>query len=169
MDKEQIEAVKLNNSVPDILERYGVRVRAGRCKAICHDGRKYTAKVSNDLYYCFKCDRSMDVFDITMHFTGCDFSEAFEILGGEEKMSFATKVKVKQKQERRKIELNRKKRQEQAHAKNIIYITALQGIIEESEPFSDIWCFAINKLTYQYGLLENYIEMRGDERHGRDK
>ena len=169
MNKDGIESVKLNNSCVDILERYGIQVRGGRCKAICHQGNRYTAKVSHDLYYCFKCDKCMDVFDITMHFTGCDFSEAYEILGGEEKMSFATKVKVKQKQEKRKIELNRRKRQDQAHKKNLIYITALQGIIEQSEPFSDIWCFAINKLTYQYGLLENYIETRGDEWHGRNK
>ena len=85
MTKEEIDERKQilldTVSVPDILYRYGVSVRNGRCKAICHEGNNYTVKVSHGLYYCFKCNRSMDIFDITMHFNNCDFWTAFEVIG----------------------------------------------------------------------------------------
>lgn len=158
MDKDKIDAIKLNNSVADVLSQYGVRVVGGRCKAICHLGKRLTAKVSHDLYYCFKCDKSMDVFDITMHLTDCNFSEAYELLGGKEEVSFSTRVKVRQKQAKRDLELKRLRKRELDHKENIMKITAYRAVIEEENPFSDAWCYAQNNLQYELYRLDDYIE-----------
>lgn len=158
--EERKEILKATISVSDILIWYGVQVKRGRCKAICHDGKNYTAKVSDELYYCFKCDQGMDIFDITMHFNNCDFWTAFELLGGTEKPSFTTRVKAN-KAKRERNQRIAKEREEKAKLKQIqSMITACRGIIASSEPFSHIWCYCQNKLQYQIYLLEYYTEKR---------
>lgn len=162
MTKEQIderkEVLKATISVPEVLSRYGVYVKRGRCKSICHEGANYTAKVSDELYYCFKCDKSMDVFDIVMHFDYCDFWTAFELLGGTEKPSFTATVKAnKAKAERNKRIVTERKRKAEINLINT-YITVYRTLIKNSQPFSDIWCFCQNKLQYQLYLLELQTE-----------
>lgn len=157
LTKEEIKAV---TTVPNVLRQYGVEVKRGRCKAICHHGDNYTAKVSDELYYCFKCNKSMDIFDITMHFNQCDFKTAFELLGGFERPSFkaylaANRAKNIQEQSRIQDEKNR------AYLRKIrAYITAYRNLIAESEPLSDLWCYCYNKLQYQIYLLELHDEKR---------
>ena len=152
MTKEEIKAI---TTVSQVLNRYGVEVKRGRCKAICHQGDNYTAKISDDLYYCFKCNKGMDIFDITMHFNQCDFKTAMELLGGTEKPSFTTYTKANKAQkerERRTLQEYKKK----AQIKQIqSYITAYRNIINESDPLSDAWCYCQNKIQYQIYLLES--------------
>jgi hypothetical protein len=158
--EERKEILKATVSVPDVLNRYGVQVKRGRCKAICHDGKNYTAKVSDELYYCFKCDQCMNIFDITMHFNNCDFWTAFELLGGTEKPSFTSVVKAN-KAKRERDQRIAKERKEKDSLKQIqMYITAYRNIIAEEEPFSELWCYCINKLQYQLYLHEYYTEKR---------
>lgn len=160
MTREQMqtrkEELKYINTVPDVLSRYGVMTKRDRCIPFCHDSKNYNAKVSNGLYYCFVCNKSMDIFDITMHFNHCDFLTAFEILGGNEKPSFTTVTKARQAKLR--IEKEKRLKQElQRHIKEIVLtIAALRKIINESEIFSDNWCWAQNQYAYQIQLLEHY-------------
>lgn len=159
------EEVKVMNTVPDILNRYGVQVKHGRCKAICHSGDGYTAKVSRYLYYCFKCNRSMDIFDITMHFNNCNFTGAMELLGGSERPSFTTIRKAKSAMRERNDRMVRQKEIELNLRGIRMYITAYRSLIASSEPFSDLWCYCINKLQYEIYLLEFYSE-RGENPAG---
>lgn len=154
------EEIKAITSVPDILARYGVEVKRGRCKAICHDGKKYTAKVSDDLYYCFKCNVNMDIFDIVMHFDNCDFRTAYELLGGIEKPSFTARVKANQTKIKRNHRIINEQKEKAKSNKMHTYITAYRNIIAEEEPFSDPWCYCMNKLQYQIYLLELQVEKR---------
>ncbi len=80
--KDAIQRAMTLHTVPEILEQNGVQVTGGRCKAVCHEGTHLTAKVSDELYYCFKCNKRMNVIDLTMHFNACSFRRAVEILGG---------------------------------------------------------------------------------------
>lgn len=154
------EEVKAMNNVPDVLARYGVEVKRGRCKAICHDGKNYTAKVSNDLYYCFKCSKPMDIFDIVMHMDNCDFRTAFELLGGTDKPSFRTVRRAKASKRERQIKVNRQQEFNFKMKEIGMYIDAYRNIIAEEKPFSDLWCYCKNKLQYQLYLHEYYTEMR---------
>lgn len=152
--EERKEELKATISIPSILNQYGVSMKRGRCRSICHNDPNYTAKISDSLYFCFVCNKAMDIFDITMHFNNCDFWTAFELLGGTEKPSFTATIKAnKARREReRRIASERKKKAELRQIYN--YITAYRNIIAESEPLSDIWCYCQNKLQYQLYLLE---------------
>ena len=164
MTKEEIEtrkeSLKVTLSISDILSRYGVEVKRGRCRSICHEGNNYTAKVSKKFYYCFKCSQSMDIFDITMHFNHCDFWTAFELLGGTENISYTAvrkaKSAIREREDKKDIEVNEKLKLRQIN----LYITAYRNIISENEPFSDLWCYAQNKLQYQIYSHELQDEKR---------
>lgn len=164
MTKEEIEQrkeiLKTTISVPDLLDRYGAKVKQGRCKAICHEGKNYTAKVTRTFYYCFKCDIAMDIFDIIMHFNNCDFWTAFELLGGTEKPSFTATVKgnLARRERQARAVKERKKRVKLGEIQR--FVTVYRNIIKESEPLSDIWCYCQNKLQYQLYLLDYYNEKR---------
>lgn len=157
MTKEEVRAM---NSVPDVLMRYGVQVKRGRCKSICHEGKNYTAKVSDDLYFCFKCNEAMDVFDIVMHMDNCDFKTAFELLGGTDKPSFRTVRKAKSAMKRRQTKIDKRRELNFKLREMGMYIDAYRNIIAEEEPFSDLWCYCHNKLQYQLYLHEYYTEKR---------
>jgi peptide methionine sulfoxide reductase MsrB len=161
--EERKEILKATITVPDVLSRYGIEVKRGRCTPICHEPRIHNAKnakVSDGLYYCFPCDKTMDIFDITMHFNNCDFWTAFELLGGTEKPSFTSVVKAN-KAKRERDQRIAKERKEKDSLKQIqMYITAYRNIIAEEEPFSELWCYCINKLQYQLYLHEYYTEKR---------
>lgn len=151
------EEIKVACTVPEILGRQGVQVRNGRCRAVCHEGTHYTAKVSRELYHCFKCGHSMDVFDLTMHFNNCDFKAAIELLGGSERPSFRTAF-IAEKAVREKKEREYRKQEYLKKRKEILLVMrACRNIIKENEPFTDIWCYAANKLTYQEYLYD-YLE-----------
>ena len=157
MTKDEVKAM---NTVPDVLMRYGIQVKRGRCKSICHEGKHYTAKVSNDLYYCFKCSQSMDVFDIVMHMDNCDFKTAFELLGGTDKPSFRTVRKAKTAKKERQAKADKQQELKFKIREIGMYIDAYRNIIAEEKPFSDLWCYCQNKLQYQLYLHEYYTEKR---------
>lgn len=157
MTKDEVKAM---NTAPEVLMRYGIQVKRGRCKSICHDGKNYTAKVSNDLYYCFKCSQSMDVFDIVMHMDNCDFKTAFELLGGTDKPSFRTVRKAKTAKKERQGKINKQQELNFKIREIGMYIDAYRNIIAEEKPFSDLWCYCQNKLQYQLYLHEYYTEKR---------
>lgn len=154
------DIIKSNITVPEVLQKYGVKVMRGRSIGICHAGKDLNAKVTNEYLWCYVCNESMDIFDITMHFTHCDFWTAFELLGGTEKPSFTATVRAnKAKKERDNRIANELK--EKAKLREIqCFITALRNMIEDSEPFSELWCYSQNKLQYQLYLLELQTEKR---------
>lgn len=167
MTKEEIdtrkEEIKCTISVPEVLSRYSIEVKRGRCTPICHETRirnAKNAKISDEIYYCFPCNKTMDIFDITMHFNQCDFWTAFELLGGTEKPSFTAVVKAnKARREREKrIASELKKKAEIKHI--TMLITAYRNIIEEENRMSELYAYCYNKLQYQIYLLELYDEKR---------
>ncbi len=158
MTKDELKAV---HTVPDILSRYGVRVRGGRCIPICHESHQFNAKVSRDLYYCFVCGSSMDIFDITMHFNHCDFKTACEILGGSEKPSWRTTVIVKKAVKERKEEAEVLIKQKERLRVARLTMNAYRELIKSEQPFSDVWCWCQNKIVYQDYMLDQLINEVG--------
>jgi len=158
--EERKEALRATISVPDILSRYGVKVRGNRCQGFCHDGKDYNMKVFKTGCRCFVCDKSMDIFDITMHFEYCDFWTAFELLGGTEKPSFTAIRKAKSAIKEREDRNIRQHKIDVELRRIRAYVTAYRNIIKTSEPYSDLWCYVQNKLPYQIYLLELQDEKR---------
>jgi hypothetical protein len=154
------DEIKVMVSVPDVLSRYGVEVKRGRCRGFCHSGKDLNAKVTRNFYYCYVCDKGMDIFEIVQWFENCDFRTAFELLGGTEKPSFATYVKASQSKKRREMEKKRSQFNKANIWKTLLLIAAYRNLIAEADPFSDLWCYCQNKLQYQLYLLESYDETR---------
>lgn len=81
MDKETI---KQQNSMRDVLSRYGmVPNRAGFINCPFHPkDRTASMKIYKDSYYCFGCGATGDIFTFVQNMNNCDFKAAFTILGG---------------------------------------------------------------------------------------
>lgn len=80
MDKETI---KQQNSMRDVLSRYGmIPNRAGFISCPFHSGdRTASMKIYKDSYYCFGCGATGDIFTFVQSMDNCDFKTAFQILG----------------------------------------------------------------------------------------
>ena len=154
------DEVKAMVSVPEVLARYGIDARRGRCKGFCHSGKDMNAKVTRDFYYCYVCDKGMDIFEIVQWFENCDFKTAFELLGGSDKPSFTAYIKASQSKKRRESEKKRNHLKKEQLRKIQLLITAYRSLIAEAEPLSDLWCYCQNKLQYQIYLLESHDEKR---------
>lgn len=162
MTKEQMlerkEEIRLLNPVPDVLKKHGISIRSGRCIPICHNSKRYNAKVSSDLYFCFVCDKKMDVFDIEQILSGCDFKTAFSLLGGDENPSPTTKVKAKQVRNRRENEQKRLLAVKSKLKEIVFEIAAYRALINDLDPFCDLWCYCQNKLAYKLYEKKFYEE-----------
>lgn len=102
------EDIKHIVSVPDILQRYGVEVKRGRCRGFCHDGRDQNMQVSEQFAYCHVCHAKFDIFSIVQHFENCDFKRAKQIIDpcGHR---FADEMRARKISNRRKAEEQKRK------------------------------------------------------------
>ncbi|MDF2908396.1 MAG: zinc finger CHC2-family protein [Herbinix sp.] len=156
--KERKEYLRSTVSMYEVLNRYGIKIKWSRCRGFCHDGKDFNMKVFRTGCHCFVCSKSYDIFDVTMILNNCDFWTAFELLGGTEKQSFTTSRKAKQAVRDREQRIAWQRKEELKLRRIRMYITAYRRIITTEEPFSDLWCYAQNKLPYQLYLLEIYSE-----------
>ena len=113
MDKETI---KQQNSMRDVLARYGmIPNRAGFISCPFHSGdRTASMKIYKDSYYCFGCGATGDIFTFVQNMDNCDFKTSFQILGGTyHKPDFSSRMAIyhaqKQKEMREKAERKKKK------------------------------------------------------------
>lgn len=155
---ERKEYLRATVSAKEVLYRFGIAVKHNRCKGFCHDGKDLNMKIFHDGCHCFVCDRSFDIFDITMFLNNCDFWTAFELLGGTEKQSFRSSRVAKEAIRERKTRIAQQKVEELTLRGIQMHITAYRNIIASNEPYSDLWCYAQDKLPYQLYLLEEYNE-----------
>lgn len=158
MDKETI---KQQNSMRDVLSRYGmVPNRAGFINCPFHPkDRTASMKIYKDSYYCFGCGATGDIFTFVQNMDNCDFKTAFTILGGAyQKPDFSSRMAIYH--HRKQMEMKRKEEQKKkAELKEcLLDIDFYRAEIERWEPFSDRWCEAWNalqKVLYLHGKLNN--------------
>lgn len=157
MTKDELKATL---TMRDILHRNGINVnRNGFIPCPFHVERTASMKIYDDSFHCFGCGATGDIFDMEMHLNGCDFRTAFELLGGTEKPSWrATVMANKARKVRSEAEQIRS-----ANAMRMrgiqLYITVYRNVIAAEPPFSDLWCYCIDKLQYQVYLLETVLEL----------
>ena len=106
-----IENVKLNNPLPDVMARYGVKVN-NKFMAVCpfHNDKNGSMKVyKNNTYFCFACQKSGDVIDFVQGMEGCDWKTAYHLLGGvdrtltaEEKKRYRAEMLAREREAKRK-------------------------------------------------------------------
>ena len=157
------EEIKKNVSMRDVLAKYGVKVgRNGMCCCPIHGEKHPSMKVFSDGYKCFACNSNGDIFKFVQEMEGCDFKQAFKLLGGTYEHNTSARNRAnalayfnRQKAIREKAEYNEK-----------LFRHALMGAIDmceywisNREPFSDDWCYAQNKLPFLWHVYEcKYLE-----------
>lgn len=151
------DEIKQSVSMLEVVEQYGYHPnRAGFISCPFHKEKTASMKVYKDSVYCFGCGRSGDIFTFVQQMEGCSFKEAYLKLGGEyEKKSdwkrkkFEYQLQQKKKKEQEDIVKKRKWKKE------VIEDIKMQRIFAECfRVFTDEWCDAMNRLEYDYYILD---------------
>ena len=162
MDRDEI---KQSYSMREILNRYGlVPNRAGFVCCPFHKEKTPSMKIYKDSYYCFGCGESGDVFSFVEKMDNLTFKEAYLSLGGkyEKESKFSAMRKIQQaKAQRKKKEI--KIAEIKTRRKDLSLLIEFYKLVKfKSEPYSDNWCMAVNKLETLWGEYD-YLEKVGEK------
>lgn len=164
MDRDEI---KQSYSMKEVVSRYGlIPNRAGFVKCPFHQGdRSPSLKIYKDSFYCFGCGEGGDIFDFVGKMDNLTFKEAYLDLGGEykkEKKTFSYMRKI----QRTKMQRKKKEKKIMLISKRMEYLSLMIEFYKKiklgSEPLSDLWCLAENKLTVLWGEYD-YLQERGEK------
>lgn len=79
-----IQEIRANISMKELLRKYGVDIKRGRCRCFVHNGNDFNMSIYKDrIVHCFVCGANYDIFKVVQHFEQCDFAKALSILGGD--------------------------------------------------------------------------------------
>ena len=160
-----VDEIKASVSMKEVISRYGlVPNRAGFVVCPFHKEKTPSMKIYKNSFHCFGCGENGDVFIFVQKMDNLTFKEAYLSLGGEYKKesSFSTKRKIQQ------ARMLRKKKEEklakiQARRKDLSLLIEFYKLVQfQSEPLSDDWCMAVNKLVTLWGEYE-YLEEVGEK------
>jgi len=152
------EEIKAQYSMTDIIQMYGLKVnRAGFCSCPFHGKDSHPSmKIYKKDYNCFTCRANGDIFTFIQGMENCSFKEAFIKLGGtyQKKTDWQRKrfeYELQKKKEKAQRDLIEKKRLRSKTLKDI----KLQKLFAKCFPvFSDDWCEAVNRLEYDFYIIE---------------
>lgn len=154
-----VEEIKKNNPMPEVMARYGIDVRRNMCRCPFHEDKNASMKVFKDGAHCFTCAKSWDVLSFVQDMEHCDFKTAYYELGGvyEHKRGDGELLR----RSRRQREIDRQKQAERDRRDRLkeLYITIdLCKILIKQEPLSQAWTDGYNYLQ----MIDRIIE-RGEE------
>lgn len=161
------DEIKDTYSMKDIVTKYGfIPNRAGFIPCPFHSGdRTPSLKVYKDSFHCFGCGANGDIFVFEQLINNMTFKQVFESLGGTYernggRMSFSTMRKIDEAKRERERKARLEREEKKKRARLMLLIDSYRGLIEESEPYSDIWCYCQPRLEF---LLYRYEQMEGGE------
>lgn len=138
--------------MPELMSRYGIHIRNNMCSCPFHGADRHSSmKVFKDGANCFTCGWNGDIFRFYMDMERCDFKTAFKALGGSYKRNktLADKVNASAYFGAKKSETERKKRSfDELKAEISLAIKICRYAAEIYEPFSDGWCYAVNRFEW---------------------
>lgn len=152
------EEIKQSVSMRELVERYGIHIdRKGFCCCPFHKEKTGSMKIYKDSYNCFGCGANGDIFSFVMRMENCDFKTAYKSLGGSYQQyenDYQRKRFAYQLAKRKETERRQKEKKQQLKAQVLEDIKYQQLFKKMAPVFSDIWCDAVNKLEYDFYLLE---------------
>lgn len=154
------EDIKERVSVRDVLQQHGVKIRRNMCSCPFHKDTNPSMAIYEKTVKCFSCGFSGDVFALTEKMDNCSFKEAFISLGGTyDHMSQNARIRAISKREARKKARERAEQEERKFYKALCKaLTICECAVNVFEPYSDEWCYLLNKLPYlQYAFDEKYL------------
>lgn len=154
------DEIKQNNSMIDVVGRYGLKPnRSGFISCPFHSGdRTPSMKIYKRDYHCHACGSNGDIFSFVMGMERCDFKTAFSILGGtyeHSKTSYSNKIRQEKFRRQREEELKKEQFQIQFKQELVLTLNLVRAAIRGFVPYSDDWCYAINREPWLLGLWEH--------------
>lgn len=157
------DEIKQSISMREVVERYGIHIdRKGFCCCPFHKEKTASMKIYKDSSHCFGCGRSDDVFSFVQGMEHCDFKTAYRSLGGtyQQRTSNQRKTYHYHLEKRKQTEQNRIVKLEQQKREILEEIKILKLCKLLYPVFSDEWCDAVNRLEYDFYLLEEIDKER---------
>ena len=155
------DEIKQSTSMQEVLNMFGLKVnRKGFMCCPFHKEKTPSMKIYDKKYHCFGCGEDGDVFSFVMKYQGCDFKEAFKILGGGYSHDESFRYRV----ERRRKEIAEARESIKVDPEEVRSLLAqtmnlIDELIASYEPFSDEWCDLQNiKPTLIYDWEYYYID-----------
>lgn len=161
------EEIKDSVSMSDILARYGLP-KPNRAGFICcpfHNERTASMRIYKKDFHCFGCGANGDVFTFVQMYECVSFKEAYKSLGGtyenhENEPDFASKRREYQRKMRKRTEEIMRAQREQEKAELREELKMLYWFKKLFPPFSDDWCYAVNRFEVALYHLQCLIEER---------
>ena len=161
------EEIKDSVSMLDILARYNLPKpnRAGFIRCPFHNERTASMRIYEKDCHCFGCGFNSDIFGFVQKYEGISFKDAFRELGGtyeshEGESDFARKRREYQRKMKKKTEEIRRAQREQEKADLREELKMLYWFKKLFPPFSDDWCYAVNRFEVALYRLFYLIEER---------
>ena len=160
------DEIKQSVSMREVVEQYGYHPnRAGFISCPFHNGdRTPSMKIYQKDFHCHACGANGDIFTFVQQMEGCSFKEAYLKLGGayEKKSDWQRKkfeYQIQKKKEKERKELESKKQWK----KEILQDIKMQKLFVKCFPvFSDDWCAAVNRLEYDFYILDEMNREGGE-------
>lgn len=153
-----VEEIKDQYTMRDILQMYGIQPnRAGFIHCPFHQGdRTASCKIYPKDFHCHACGANGDIFSFVQQMENCSFKDAYKRLGGSysdksdrdrEKFAYSLKT-AKMTRERRRNRLLNERRE------IIKQIPFNRWMKDNLEPFTSLWCTAVNDFERCMNKLE---------------
>ena len=150
------EEIKRTVSMPEILNRYGIRYRGRNISCPFHGkDTNPSMQIFKDGYKCHACGAAGDIFSFVENMEGVGFKDAFKILGG----TYQYESKQDRRRKISKIQRERKEYADKKLRRTLARtIKALRIAVDICDPMGDMWSFAQHELpTMLYIWEEKYI------------
>ena len=80
MNRNQIEIIENNVTVPQVLDLHRVKRRGNRCRCPIHNGDRDSFSYTDRLFHCFQCDEGGGVIQLEAKIDGVSDDVACQIL-----------------------------------------------------------------------------------------
>lgn len=156
----KLDEIKERYSMMDILNRLNIQVKKGMCNCMLHAG-DHTAsfKVYPTSFYCFGCGKGGDIITFVEEYFHINFQDACEWISGE-KLTAQGRRALAVAQIKRQAQQERKQKIKQQLAGMEIAID--WGLMQITEPLSDIWCDAYNRWQLNVYKQEELLKELGE-------
>ena len=155
-----IERVKKSHSMPEVVQRYGLKMnRAGFIRCPFHTEKTASCKIYSDSYHCYGCGAHGDIFSFVQRMEGCTFPQAYKRLSGEEvRLTDSKKAKIirQQRSDERKAKDRAELKEEYFQACHELRIE--EYIRDHCEVGGPAWVSAVNEIPKLEGRADELLE-----------
>lgn len=159
-----VDEIKAQYDMRAILDMYSIKVnKNGFISCPFHREKTASMKVYKDSVYCYGCGLSADIFTFVQKMENCSFKDAFKRLGG----SYSDKTDWERNLFKYRTvcaKMSRLRSEERLRKRLAVVsedVSFWRNIKNLAEPFTDMWCEAINCFVNAYIEYVEILEKLG--------